>query len=343
MKPYDQLTERGRVQRIKALAKQALTHYDVEVESLSLIYHGENTTFRAKVREMGETHAHLSSHDLLVRCHRPHYNSPPAIDSELVWLKALHDAGIPVQLPLANKEGQWVTFVCNDGLPQGRHCTILRWAQGRFYDNPKPIHLERLGKLTARLHEHVQGWSVAQTFYRERWDQHRLLTDVHGHVPDEKIWSHFSTAQRAVQAQAMDHVYALFEHLESVKRSWTLIHSDLHFGNVMFNKDKTIPIDFDDCGYGLPIQDIATTLTRWDGQDDFGTMKEAYLKGYATQAGQRADDTYLLDFILTRRTQMAIWLIERSEDVPKYKKMLPKWLARNTAHLERLLPQMASL
>ncbi len=38
------------------------------------------------------------------------------------------------------------------------------------------------------------------------------------------------------------------------------IHADLHLGNIIWDNENLSIIDFDDCGFGLPIQDLAISL-----------------------------------------------------------------------------------
>jgi Ser/Thr protein kinase RdoA (MazF antagonist) len=342
MKPYEQLTQRGQVQRIKALASAALSSYDLEVIKLELLFHGENTTFRARLdpaKSALDEVEHLASDSVLVRCHRPFYNTAVEIESELMWMAALDDAGVPVQSPLRNDAGEFVTRASHDGVPVDRDCTVMRWTQGRFAPKPKPVHLERLGKLTATLHEHARSWELPEGFERRSWDYAGLFHDIKRRPHGESIWAPFDADQQRVQEAAMEISAAFLERCERDSER-IVIHSDLHFGNVLFGGGRALPIDFDDAGFGFPIQDAATSLGRWDIHADLEEYRRSYFQGYASVSSNLPDESALLAGMITRRAQLALWLSERAREIDAFAKMLPEWLIKHTAALEHLIARL---
>lgn len=337
MRAYEALSERGQIQRLRQLAQRALASYPLTVERVSLIYHGENTTFCARVARdpevLGDS-AHLAPDRVLVRCHRPHYNSRAEIGAELEWLHALSDAQVPVQLPLRNSQGEYVTPVQQEGVPAARSCTVLRWSTGRFVRAIKPVHFERVGALTARLHAHARGWE--QQVPRRQSDPSLLLGNVHREPHDERIWEPFDDTQRAIQEAGSQRVRALFEALGEQPR--ILLHHDLHMRNVLFSGGQARPIDFDDCAYGLPAQDVAITMSYQTAKPDYATYLAAYLGGYKQAAGEGVEGMeYYNDFLIARAVQFSFWIVERARDVPNYRALVPGWLERNCAHIESWL------
>ena len=45
--------------------------------------------------------------------------------------------------------------------------------------------------------------------------------------------------------------------------AYGMIHADLYPENVLFKSGKAYPIDFEDCGYGYWMWDIAIALCEW--------------------------------------------------------------------------------
>ena len=63
--------------------------------------------------------------------------------------------------------------------------------------------------------------------------------------------------------------------------AYGLIHADLYPENVLFKAGKAYPIDFEDCGYGYWIWDIAVALCQWAWNKDWERMRDAFREGYA--------------------------------------------------------------
>ena len=62
-----------------------------------------------------------------------------------------------------------------------------------------------------------------------------------------------------------------------VRTATGLIHADLHYENFLFHDGVARAIDFDDCGWGFYLYDVAVTL--WELEEDASTTR-----GYATRS-----------------------------------------------------------
>jgi Ser/Thr protein kinase RdoA (MazF antagonist) len=157
MRPFDQLSARGQLGRLRGLAEEALALYGIRPVRLVPLAHLENTTFRVEA---------LDGRRYLLRIHRvtgtPFH--PPRrvadVGSEVIWLSALRrEAGLRVPEPMPAVDGSTVVVVAVDGVPEPRICVLFRWEAGRFLDaRLTPSHLERLGAFMARLHDHAAGF-----------------------------------------------------------------------------------------------------------------------------------------------------------------------------------------
>ena len=74
-----------------------------------------------------------------------------------------------------------------------------------------------------------------------------------------------------------------------------LIHADLHLGNALFQRGDVKLIDFDDCGTGPRLYEVAVAL--WELRDgpDYPAFRDALLAGY--RAHRDVDVTHLDDYI----------------------------------------------
>lgn len=65
------------------------------------------------------------------------------------------------------------------------------------------------------------------------------------------------------------------------------IHYDLSFSNVLFTAREAIPLDFDECGFGHYLQDLAVALAGPFGEDGFQDRYEATVRGRASHPSTR--------------------------------------------------------
>ena len=54
-----------------------------------------------------------------------------------------------------------------------------------------------------------------------------------------------------------------FEFFDRTPSGYSVIHADMHPGNIVVDGDRLTVIDFDDAGFGWHQYDIATALTHW--------------------------------------------------------------------------------
>jgi Ser/Thr protein kinase RdoA (MazF antagonist) len=111
-------------------------------------------------------------------------------------------------------------------------------------------------------------------------------------------------ASAAVIARVMDDI-------GEEKDGFGLIHADLHFGNVVFASNDMHAIDFDECGPGYWVYDIATALRPWRFDVNWDIYFTAFRAGYARIA-QLPPGTDRLDlFIIARHLATTLWAASR--------------------------------
>ena len=295
----------------------------------------------------------------MLRINRPGVHAPGVIASEMAWLDALRrDTDLGVPEPIAANDGSLVVIARDEGVPEPRACVLLRRLDGRFIDRRlRPGHLRRVGVLAARLHEHAVGWSPPRDFVRPRVD---TLTSA---AQSASVSSSAALARPGDQPTVADgeEALALVEELVSadaaavssraleIVRATTgslgdadafgLIHADLHYENVLFHRGEARAIDFDDCGWGFHLYDLAITLIEIEERPQYEELREAFLESYAQE--RPLPDDHLLHlgglFVL-RRMQILMWILE-SREHPAFRDEWHGWAGEMLAAIARDLSE----
>jgi Ser/Thr protein kinase RdoA (MazF antagonist) len=278
------------------LLRRALAVYDLPHDTpLTLLNRSENETWAAG--------------DLVLRLHRPGYHTRAEIASELAWLSALQDLpGLRSVRPRAGSQG------------------LVTELDGRFlvgFDriNGQELHpgddLARwfapLGEVTARLHQHARSWSPPLGFARKRWD----VTTILGPTPHWGDWRAAPGLDRtgtALLERATARLAALLDAYGTGPGVFGLIHADLRLANLMVDDQGLWAIDFDDCGFGWWMYDLASALSFIETDPRLPDLIARWCDGYARVTPLPAQDRAMIPaLILLRRVLLTAWLASRAD------------------------------
>jgi Ser/Thr protein kinase RdoA (MazF antagonist) len=303
------LSRRAQVSQLRQVAGAALRQFPLPGGELVFVSHGENTTFRYN----SEAGPHL------VRVHRPHrhgrnIDSAAAIGSEIAWLQAIRGAtDLAVPEALLAHDGEPTVTATAGG--QTRICSVLRWMTGRMHESSaRPVHLSRLGEAMAQLHHQADAWKRPADFVRIQWDHETFFGNVmvYGDTPAVNCWAlepvEVRDRFRAVATRMAD----IMPRVGDVG----LIHADLHLGNALFHRGGVKLIDFDDCGTGARLYELAVAL--WELRDgpDYPAFRDALLAGY--RAHRDVDVAHLDDFIAVRQVAFDLWYTGMAQVNPAF-------------------------
>jgi Ser/Thr protein kinase RdoA (MazF antagonist) len=130
------------------------------------------------------------------------------------------------------------------------------------------------------MHGLADGWLPPEGFTRPSWD-------AEGLVGARPVWGRFwdsatgdEDAARLTRAR-----HAIAEWLAarpSGGGDFGLIHADLVRENVLVDGAGVSFIDFDDCGFGFRLFDIATALLKNIDEPDLAALQEAVIASYSS-------------------------------------------------------------
>jgi Ser/Thr protein kinase RdoA (MazF antagonist) len=294
-------------------AVAALAAFAVGPTELELVWHSENVTFRVTDRNDGARY--------VLRLHRPSYHTLDELNSERVWVRALHDAGIAVPVPFVARDGRDYVPVSISATGERRYAGMAHWTQGELLDDVMRHnenvgaegYLEQLGVIVATLHNQASDWRVPAGFKRHAFDADGLMGDAPFWG---RFWEHpmLSAPEGRLLLETRDRIRAALERYGRHASTYSMIHADLHTGNLLVDGDRLTVIDFDDAGFGWHQYDIAVALFNYEAGPTYAGAERAFLRGYRTIRAI-ADDALALTpmFLLIRGLAIIGWIHQRPE------------------------------
>jgi Ser/Thr protein kinase RdoA (MazF antagonist) len=284
MKPYKELTPLGRRRRMRQLANAALEAYGLGGASFLFYYEAGNSLYRVYDPNPESTPAYddlFEPGQSMLRIYQPGWQSPAAIELELAWLSAMRrEADLPVPEPVPRLDGGLLTQLSIPGIPEARHCALLRWVKGRLLENDRPEHYRAQGRLMARMHNFTQQWQQQlasdQTKRHYNWDG-LFMNDPEIGLPPGKSWEYLPADWVAPFESVARRFRQLIDAWGTGPEVYGLIHADMGLdANLLFWRGQPRPIDFDGSGFGYWMYDLAAAIAHCIGTADSPRVRDAH-------------------------------------------------------------------
>jgi Ser/Thr protein kinase RdoA (MazF antagonist) len=310
MKPYDQLTPRGRHTRLRRLALKALAHYPLQAVQVKFLSDESNVVFRV-VSAQGVK--------LALRICSERETTLADNRAEVFLLNSLvPGADLHFAAPLARRDGEHITFVFQPGIAHEQRCMLFPWVSGRLLETcVTPARYTKLGRAMAEMHNQSQKLILPPQFSPRRWDKAFYYPDepvvIHDRRYSHLFPSRFTALIDEVERRA-DHLLA---RMFSGAAPPMLIHGDLNPGNVFVQDDELHLIDFGDVMLGYPVQDAAVTLYYERNHPDYPQLVQAFQAGYASLRPYPAESSYVIQTLMANRKLMFVNYVARLWDEPQ--------------------------
>lgn len=272
------------------LAESALQSYELPNVGLrSLRMTCNKQIFRASSPQRG---------NFLLRIYTPHQvessnpkkpqailRSEAAIHSQMLWLKDLRRTmSLTVSEPVPTRGGSLVGRMGSEGPSGNLLFTLLRWIPGEQKElvDFSPFEAWYFGTCIAKLHRHAEQYTEPEGFLRPCWDQDYVFGPSY---PQWGLRKHFlSEHEMKVLDLASERIQSELSVMGKSRETFGLIHRDLKPDNVVFHEGTLYVIDFDHCGWGYYLYDLAMPylqMGRLGKRSE--SMREALLEGYQSE------------------------------------------------------------
>lgn len=170
-----------------------------------------------------------------------------------------------------------------------------------------------VGTIMAKMHVQSQHWKKPSYFKRMNWGFGGTFgkdNNFYGAAYNDPKWV---TVQDAMTLNmVVDEIFFRLRKYGKSPDRWGMIHSDLRAANLLQDGDKITVLDFDDCGEGWYMYDIAGAVALMEHRADLQEIVDEILAGYETiRPLSDADKAEIPTFIMMRRLGMLQSLICR--------------------------------
>ncbi len=311
MKPYNELTRRGKLRRLHQLAVKALQDYDLSLKWIKFMTIETNTLFKVQSQDGA---------NYVLRIYSDQDSTLRETQTEVFWLRALvRDTHLKISEPVHRVDGQYITVTSVPGVPGEKRCVLFKWVPGRTLENYlNPGNYFKLGVTMAKLHDHAETLKpLPVSIQPKKWDRSF-------YYPDEPViyntaaYKHLFPPPRIA---LIDEVIAVaneeFDRLFADQERQILIHGDLHYWNVHVYRAELYIMDFEDVMLGYPVQDVAVTLYYGRGRDGYPDLREAFKNGYTSMRAWPVERSGQLETLMAARSVNFINYVARIDPSPE--------------------------
>jgi Ser/Thr protein kinase RdoA (MazF antagonist) len=310
LEPFGERSAEVQIQQLTEFATQILSEYPVAIAGVEMINHGYNSTLA------------VTTNDQQRFALRINVNSPRSAENlraELAWIDALsRESDLSLPRPIATSTGDLFTTRFSHQLNRTTSAVLFSWLPGTEVDalEDQDDAISAMGRALATLHHHGRSFTLPDHAALPLFDEFFFGFENHLFGPLGRLEQHDAELFLEATGKIAD-VLARLTHDAKPQ----ILHGDVHPGNVMWHNGMVSIFDFDDCGIGLPVQDLGISLYYLESDH----QRELLLDGYA-QVGElpsvEAGDFEAL--MVQRRLQLLNYMLESQN--PEHQGLLEGYL-----------------
>jgi Ser/Thr protein kinase RdoA (MazF antagonist) len=302
-----------RLESYKKAAAQACRYYGHRaLRNVSLLCLSENATFLLAEDSRDKFRA-------VMRVARVGYHSRAEIEAELRWLEHLGKSdAVRAVYPVSNIRGNLLTQVEEER--QVYVCVVFQYLEGHTL-NPRQdlsaaADFRQTGRTAALLHRDAMDWKESGTLLRPHWNYENMV-GTHGLFGNWRECRELDFRGYDTIDLACRRIRQRLENYGKNENNYGLIHADLRAANLLKDGSVLHVLDFDDCGFGWHLYDLAASVSFIEDDLRLGQWIGAWLEGYQSVLPlEKRDLLEIPTFIMARRIQLLAWLTSHEDSDP---------------------------
>lgn len=307
------------------LAQDALRRYDIPSPQVTWLTQGHNAIFSVTTAQAR----------YVLRLYPPGRGRAEWLHAEATWLNYLHEQGFTVPRPIRNADADAVTTLTHEA--QAVRAMLFTHVAGASIalDALTVDHLHQIAHLLARLHHTAENFQPSPHFKRPRLDAEGLLGERSLYVTRDADAA-YPADMRATWDAVYQRVAEAMADIGETRATFGLIHADLLLKNLLFHEQEARPLDFEFCGWGYYLYDLAPLLWQMKTLGEaYGPLAASLLNAYGAERPLPGRE-HLATFIAARQLASIRWL-RANLDHPQIGPQAPELIHERTRELARYL------
>ncbi len=311
MMQFEKTAYLTQVKSIRLIAQKALEHYPIKVKNIELKRYAANATFKV---------TDSKNKEYQLRIHPKEWHTKAAILEEIKWLNhILKTTDIIAPRPIHSINNQFVIQCQHPSTALTRYCELFEWLPGRkrWHSINKDYAME-LGLLIGKLHKSGQSMDIKHRYF---WNADSMAGTSKARYYNVEKLTDVNKSQQIIITKARRAVYDQLKNYEKIyKNKSGLIHGDVQPNNILYLHNNIEIIDFDDCGVGLYVFELAGALhafhqlTKTNKNKKYNELKEALFEGYSRMMSLKEEDIQLVPYCILAVRLMTIAWLEHNKD-----------------------------
>ncbi|MCY4072445.1 MAG: phosphotransferase [Chloroflexi bacterium] len=280
----------------------------------------------------------------VLRVHLPGRVRAEYLASELTWLQNLGlntDLLAPAPVPLQEDAADLLFASLRPArlAPDAVLCSLFKYIDGES-KSARELSADDVGAVGAYLGQlHREGqFEPPDGFMRPRMDGEGLFGEESPYSVRDSVIA--TTAEQAdTFGQVEKRLRTVMAAIDRGPDSFGLIHGDLLAKNILHCDGQPAALDFEYCGWGYFLYDLAPLLWQLKGErpDDYRHLEEAMWSGYRSKTGlDERMRAHLEVLIAVRQLASCRWL-QANAGHPALREIAPKLLEDRTSELRDFL------
>ncbi|MEO9511711.1 MAG: phosphotransferase [Flavobacteriaceae bacterium] len=244
----------------------------------------------------GMNHTYLvksETNNYVLRLYSFNWRSKIEIHEELDLLLELSGLGIPVSFPIQNNYREYVNeLIAPEGL---RYFVLFSFAEGGKVRNLNVDTCAKIGDLVATIHNEFTDRNIQRADYG-------ISTMIERSYAASKTFFDSSIDSMKSLQEINSLVAHKLKDADSSKLRKGIIHLDIWYDNMAITENDEITIfDFDFCGNGLLITDVAYFLKQLfhieSDKKKYEELKKGFLQGYLKKTPIASEELELIPYL----------------------------------------------